>query len=84
MEVSSSGILRLFVRLILQVTAGGSICIEALTQSDNPGAWKSCFSVESVLTTVIVNMVDCEQVPIRTNTGSGLMAGPLRVDLAHR
>ncbi len=38
------------------VTAGGSICIEALTLSGGPNGWTSALCVESVLTLVITNM----------------------------
>ena len=38
------------------VTAGGSICIEALSLSGGPNGWTSALCVESVLTLVITNM----------------------------
>lgn len=31
------------------VTAGGSVCIEALTFSGGPGGWEPSYSIESVL-----------------------------------
>ena len=43
------------------VTAGGSICIEALTLSGGTNGWTSALCVESVLTLVITNM--CAPVP---------------------
>ena len=39
------------------VTAGGSICIEALTLSGTPGSWTSQYNVESILNIVILNMI---------------------------
>ena len=39
------------------VTAGGSICIEALTLSGTAGSWTSQFNVESILNIVILNML---------------------------
>jgi ubiquitin-conjugating enzyme E2 Q len=42
------------------VTAGGSICIEALTLSGGPNGWNAALCVESVLNLVITNM--CAQI----------------------
>ena len=39
------------------VTAGGSICVEALTCSGSPGSWQPDFSVEGLLNLIIINMV---------------------------
>jgi ubiquitin-protein ligase len=39
------------------VTAGGSICLEALTCSGTPGSWQPDFTVESLLNVIVVNMV---------------------------
>jgi len=39
------------------VTAGGSICLEALTQSGTAGSWKPDFSVESLMNVIVINMV---------------------------
>ena len=39
------------------VTAGGSICIEALTLSGTTGSWTSQYNVESILNIVILNMI---------------------------
>ena len=39
------------------VTAGGSICIEALTMSGTAGSWTSQYNVESILNIVILNMI---------------------------
>ena len=44
------------------VTAGGSICIEALTLSGGPNGWTSALCVESVLNLVITNM--CAVFPV--------------------
>ena len=52
------------------VTAGGSICLEALTTSGTPGSWQPDFSVESLLNVVVVNMVDCPKVRPRAWTWS--------------
>ena len=47
------------------VTAGGSICIEALTLSGTAGSWTSQYNVESILNIVILNMIgvacDCHK-----------------------
>lgn len=61
------------------VTAGGSICIEALTTSGSPGAWQPTYTVEAILNVVIANMIDCEVTHIQTLTGPGGRTGPLRV-----
>lgn len=66
------------------VTAGGSICIEALTLSGTAGSWTSQYNVESILNIVILNMIDCDVYWIETPTGPGGMSGPLRVDLEGR
>eukprot|EP01047_Picozoa_sp_COSAG01_P026385 COSAG01_NODE_1698_length_9457_cov_26.121073_7_plen_74_part_00 len=50
------------------VTAGGSVCVEALTQTGTAGAWRRTFTVEGVVTTVLINMIDVE--PVRTTAGS--------------
>lgn len=39
------------------VTAGGSICLEALTQSGTAGSWKADYSVESLMNVIVINMV---------------------------
>lgn len=39
------------------VTAGGSICIEALTLSGTNGSWSSQYNVESILNIVMMNMI---------------------------
>ncbi|KAL4853425.1 Poly [ADP-ribose] polymerase 11 [Chlorella vulgaris] len=62
------------------VTAGGSVCIEALTLSGTEGSWQASFCVEGILTTVLCNMLHCETVFVRTAMGGG-QAGPLRIDL---
>lgn len=63
------------------VTAGGAICIEALTTSGGPGQWSPTHCVEGILNTVFANMLHCEVATIRTATGPGGRTGPLRVDL---
>ena len=40
------------------VTAGGAICIEALTTEGTPGSWQPDICVESVLNTVFMNFLD--------------------------
>jgi len=70
-----------FVWYTGHVTAGGSICIEALTTTGGAGAWRSSYCVESILNTVFTNMLHCEVTHIRTATGPGGKSGPLRVDL---
>ena len=39
------------------MTAGGSICIEALTLSGTAGSWTSQYNVEAILNIVILNMI---------------------------
>ena len=63
------------------VTAGGAICIQALTQGSAPACWKQSFSVSGVLATVATNMIDPERVMVRTRTGPGGLSGPARVDV---
>jgi hypothetical protein len=53
------------------VTAGGSICLEALTNSGTAGAWQPDMSVESLLHVVIINMIDCPSSYVQTATGPG-------------
>ena len=64
------------------VTAGGSICVEALTQTGTEGAWQRTYTFEGIVATVLHNMIDCESVVVRTATGPGGRSGPLRVDLS--
>ena len=66
------------------VTAGGAICIEALTTSGSPGSWNPNLCVESILHTVFANFLDTTSELIRTATGPGGRSGPLRVDLQRR
>ena len=63
------------------MTAGGSICIEALTLSGSPGSWQAAYCFESVIQLVLTNMIHCEPIMVRTATGPGGRSGPLRVDL---
>ncbi|KAK9817931.1 hypothetical protein WJX72_004478 [[Myrmecia] bisecta] len=65
------------------VTAGGSICIAALTLSGGAGSWSPDYSVESILNVVITNMLDCERLQVTTASGGGT-SGPLRIDLDKR
>mmetsp|Transcript_27898 Transcript_27898/g.89958 ORF Transcript_27898/g.89958 Transcript_27898/m.89958 type:complete len:236 (+) Transcript_27898:66-773(+) len=65
------------------VTAGGSICIEALTNSGTPHSWTSSLCVETILRTVFHNMVHAEEGYVRTANGGG-PTGPLRVDHERR
>lgn len=53
------------------VTAGGSICLEALTTSGTPGSWQPGFSVTSLLNVIVLNMIDCPAAYIATPTGPG-------------
>ena len=63
------------------MTAGGSICIEALNLTGSPEGWQPSYCAESMLQLIIANMVDCESVYVQTPTGPGGLSGPLRVDL---
>ncbi|KAK9832429.1 hypothetical protein WJX74_009995 [Apatococcus lobatus] len=63
------------------VTAGGSVCIEALTQSGSMGSWSSQYNVESMLMVVLNNMLHCESYYVKTASGPGGQSGPLRIDL---
>ena len=73
-----------FVWYTGHVTAGGAICTEALTLSGTPRSWTPDLSVEGVLSSVLLNFVDCESVVVRTASGPGGRSGPLRVDLDGR
>lgn len=63
------------------VTAGGSICIEALVNTGSPNGWQPSYTFESIISLVICNMVDCETAVVKTLSGPGGVSGPLRVDL---
>mmetsp|Transcript_16843 Transcript_16843/g.55098 ORF Transcript_16843/g.55098 Transcript_16843/m.55098 type:complete len:287 (-) Transcript_16843:119-979(-) len=65
------------------VTAGGSICVEALSNSGSRNAWRSDYCVAGLLDLIKTNMIHVESVVVRTQTGPGGRAGPLRIDL-HR
>lgn len=67
-----------------QITAGGSVCIEALTLSGSSSSWQPDYCVESMLNVVISNMIDCESVLVETPTGPGGLSGPLRIDLEQK
>ncbi|KAF6249727.1 ubiquitin-conjugating enzyme/RWD-like protein [Scenedesmus sp. NREL 46B-D3] len=58
------------------VTAGGSICLEALTCSGTPGSWQPDFTVESLLNVIVINMIDCQVAVVQTATGPGGRSGP--------
>ncbi|KAL4433716.1 hypothetical protein ABPG75_000157 [Micractinium tetrahymenae] len=60
------------------VTVGGAICLEALTNSRGPGAWRPDFCVEGVLAMVLHNMLHSEAVDVRTISGIQ-RAGPLQI-----
>eukprot|EP00195_Chlamydomonas_chlamydogama_P008603 CAMPEP_0202891176 /NCGR_PEP_ID=MMETSP1392-20130828/1308_1 /ASSEMBLY_ACC=CAM_ASM_000868 /TAXON_ID=225041 /ORGANISM="Chlamydomonas chlamydogama, Strain SAG 11-48b" /LENGTH=906 /DNA_ID=CAMNT_0049574859 /DNA_START=9 /DNA_END=2729 /DNA_ORIENTATION=+ len=66
------------------VTAGGSICIESLVLTGTSTGWQPDFTVESILSMVLVNMIDCDVASIRTLSGPGGTTGPLRIDLEGR
>ena len=57
------------------VTAGGAICIEALTTSGSPGSWNPSLNVEAILHTVFANFLDTTSQLIRTATGPGGRSG---------
>jgi hypothetical protein len=63
------------------VTAGGSICLEVLTNTGSGSGWKSDYSVESILRMIFHSMITCERVMVKTASGPGGMSGPLRIDL---
>lgn len=65
------------------ITAGGSVCIQALATGASNGNWQSSYSVEGILTLVTANMLDPEQIEVVTATGPGGLSGPARVDI-HR
>ena len=67
--------------LALAVTAGGSICVEALTSTGTPNAWQRTYTFENIFLMVLHNMIDVEPMVVRTATGPGGRSGPLRVDL---
>jgi ubiquitin-conjugating enzyme E2 Q len=66
------------------VTAGGSICMEALAQTGSPNSWRPDYCLSGLLPLVKQNLVDVESVMIRTATGPGGRAGPLRIDFARQ
>jgi ubiquitin-conjugating enzyme E2 Q len=53
------------------VTAGGSICLEALTHSGTAGSWQPSYSAGSMLNVIVSNMLEAEAVVIETPTGPG-------------
>jgi len=66
------------------VTAGGSICIEALTQTGTVNSWRPDYCVSGLLPLVKHNLIDVETVQVRTATGPGGIACPLRIDFDRR
>jgi ubiquitin-conjugating enzyme E2 Q len=66
------------------VTAGGSVCMEALTQTGSANSWRPDYCVSGLLPLVKHNMIDVEEVMVRTASGPGGRAGPLRVDFERR
>ena len=65
------------------VTAGGSICLEALTLSGSPGSWQPSYTAEGMLHLVVLNMIDTPSVHVQTPTGPGGLSGPLRIDFTN-
>ena len=65
------------------ITAGGSVCIQALTTGPAAGNWKSEYSLSGILALVATNMLDDERLVVRTATGPGGMSGPARVESAY-
>jgi len=63
------------------VTAGGSICSEMLVNTGNMNGWNPQSSMEAIIETIKLNMVDCEDVMIETPYNGRQRAGPLRIDL---
>mmetsp|Transcript_13501 Transcript_13501/g.21384 ORF Transcript_13501/g.21384 Transcript_13501/m.21384 type:complete len:97 (+) Transcript_13501:816-1106(+) len=63
------------------ITAGGSVCIQALTTGSSPSNWQSDYSLSGILALVATNMLDDEKIQVRTATGPGGMSGPARVDM---
>ncbi|PRW18413.1 tankyrase isoform X2 [Chlorella sorokiniana] len=61
------------------VTAGGAVCLEALSLSGGPGSWRSDMCAEAVLVMVLHNMLHAEEVYVQTAMGGG-QAGPLRIN----
>lgn len=43
--------------------------MESLVNTGTPAGWQPSYSVESILTLVLANMVDCERTVVRTQTG---------------
>jgi ubiquitin-conjugating enzyme E2 Q len=60
------------------VTAGGSVCVEFLA----PHAWRPELSIASIFETLKHAVVSVEPAVVKTQSGPGGVAGPLRVDLA--
>lgn len=60
------------------------MCIEALSQTGSRNSWRPEYCVSGLLPMVKQNMIDVDSVFIRTATGPGGMAGPLRVDIDAR
>jgi len=63
------------------VTAGGSICSEMLVNTGGSNGWNPRLSMEAIIETIKLNMVDCEVVEIETPYNGRQRAGPLRIDL---
>ena len=58
--------------------------MQVLTSSDAPGSWSPDYSIESILLTVVMNMISCQPEAISTHHGQGRISGPLRIDLNQR
>ena len=62
------------------VTAGGSICLKSLVNGIH-GGWDPNYTIEGMIEMIKLNFVYAERVLVRTMTGPGGMAGPLRIDI---
>jgi len=58
--------------------------VEALTQTGSANAWRAGYCLSGLLPLVKQNLVDVEEVMVRTASGPGGRAGPLRVDFERR
>lgn len=63
------------------VTAGGSVCLQALAPSSSWGGWTPDYCFSGLLPMVIDAFINCEETYVRTQTGPGGRTGPLRVAL---
>ena len=63
------------------VTAGGSVCLEMLTNGGTTNSWKPSFCVSGIMPQIKFNLIHAERVWVDTLKGGG-QAGPLRIDFA--